>query len=172
MYSCSMPMPILSMNGTGLAGALRDSSWPSSAAAAHGRPPPRRPPAWEEKDLGVAFFGGQESCLCQTFVPVSNTHASGVAEVEPSALSRRSKKGSSMCSRKYSPVLALNATSPSLSPSPRFQPPCTHGPITSMLLVLGDFFLTFLYTSSAPKRFSASNQPPTVSTSGLTSFRC
>src|SRR5262249_28659406 len=52
-------------------------------------------------------------------------------------------------------------------PSLLFQPPCSHGPMTSRFGVAGLVASTRRYVSMAPKRFSASNQPPTVMTAGL-----
>jgi len=72
-----MPSVIFSKYGTGLAGSLTYSSWLSSDFVSAGGSSRSLPPAWKCSARGLAFFGGQASCLRQTLVPVSKTQASG-----------------------------------------------------------------------------------------------
>ena len=82
------------------------------------------------------------------------------------------KNGNSTCSRYHSDWFAPNDTNPTLSPAPRDQLPCVHGPMTMALLAPGLSRSMVWYVLSGPCRSSASNQPPTVSTAGLMFLKC
>src|SRR5208282_989761 len=77
-----------------------------------------------------AFLGGQTLNLRHSFLPVSNIQASGKLALGM-PLRACMKKGNSICSRKYSPVLELKDRLPNLSPS-LDQPPCDQGPMTKV----------------------------------------
>ncbi len=68
--------------------------------------------------------------------------------------------------------IAPKLIGPSDEPSCRFHALWTHGPITRTFAAPGLWASTLLYVSRAPKRFSASNHPPTVITAGRMFFKC
>src|SRR5207249_1578522 len=109
MYSVCMPLPILSMYGTGRAGSLMYSSKPVSAALDSAA---SRPLAWKWSVNGCVFFGGHVAYSRHLLVPVSKIHAFGDLNV-PLPLRWNSKNGSSIFSRKKMAVLVSNETSPS-----------------------------------------------------------
>src|SRR4051812_4065283 len=101
------------MKGTGFAGSETNASNPAdpppSRSLSTGFPASRVPLASRKKSRGLADLGGQASYFRQMLVPVSNTHAFGNSP-SPFPFRWNSKNGSSIFSRKYSPVLLLKGT--------------------------------------------------------------
>src|SRR3954462_4701396 len=159
-----MPRATYPTYGTGLFGSLTYSSTPSSAAARSCRAP-RSP---RNSCSGFTSAGGHALSFLNSFTPVANTYALGNPAGNGASFRWCMNQGNWISLRKYSAVLIAKARFPSVLPSPRDQPPCDQGPMTSRFSVLLLFFWMLRNMYSGPMGSSASNHPPTFSTAGAT----
>ena len=119
------------VDATGLFGSLRYSSKPDAEGGLNESVPLES----KYSDRAAAFLGGQASNRCHSLRPVSNRYAFGTAPSAeafsplPLPFKFCTKNGSSMFSRKKSPVLESKLRLPSVSPAsarPPAVPPRPH----------------------------------------------
>ena len=128
-------------------------------------------PAWAQAAEPIPDTGLVEFLPSGTVVgDGATTTRLYVVAIGPTGAPRRwrAKNGYSIDRRYHALVDWPNVISPVREPSPRAQAPCVHGPIARCVVVEGLWSRSARYARSGPARSSASYQPPTTSTAGVT----